>query len=143
MILSNKMMASNHTIYKYALILGVIGLFLNSFSFRTHCLLLLIAFGLVGIVELFKTNLIGMLNEVKSEVEEKGLISYLPYRLREILLEQCVVEIVEEGRLSKAIRAFFQEVAPLFLAKTEEERIEALGNMSLPLRTFFITKGCI
>lgn len=63
--------------------------------------------------------------------------------MKHVLLEKSVFECIERGTLTKALKRNIQEILPLFLAQTRQERLEALQNMRPSTRRRLTRKGVV
>ncbi len=94
----------------------------------------------------FATGVLGMGFVFARHVSKYGLISFFSKETQSILLGTTLLDVVENIINTTAIRDAILsgvELVPLALAETQEERIQAISNLSKPLRAKLTTTGIL
>lgn len=101
---------------------------------------------------LITCGIVGITFNVINYIHKNGLLGLLPTDAQELLLyiielfinflsEKSFIEVIAEGKFPKKIAKKLNEILPIFLAKNNYEREQALENLTDETQRFFTTKG--
>mmetsp|Transcript_12934 Transcript_12934/g.16788 ORF Transcript_12934/g.16788 Transcript_12934/m.16788 type:complete len:420 (+) Transcript_12934:107-1366(+) len=117
--------------------LTVIGFGISGFLYTTLSHQALLFLGI------FVSGIVGVFGVFAFQLDQHGLIALFPPLLKRILLERTLLEVIKKGEILRYYKEQWEEILPLLLSRTDQERNEALKNMDIENRKYFTTHGVI